>query len=450
VPPAGSTGYLDFSGAARPGDVDCRDWLFPLGRYIKPRHPWVASEELGLSMRQANRHTLVLGPTRGGKTAGVIAPWIVAGAQAGYQVVTVDVKGGGDLLREMRAYRDAFAPGEQHRLISWDYRDPAASKQWNFFAELDDEGAVNAAAEALCGRARDNDPNKNFHLRDLKWTRGLLELIYDSDLDVVVRDVLALLADPTALRDLVARHPGSRGAQRLRDLCHLSDDEFAKATQFLSTYFEVLNTNGFNDVTRKSQIDMRALAAGPPAIVHVNAPIVDKSLSEAASGLFLSQLLYRRMSQFGQAPAPMLLVLDEAPRLQDRLDLGSLLSLAAGANVSILLAAQDVGQFDKEKRQEIFANCGTLVLLAGADSSTTDYVMSRLGTRLRGKTTRADSLDHQGRSTSFTRDSETVPVLDHAALRYPPAGRFGATLLNDQISQRPVLIDLTRHDLATD
>ncbi|MGY2126957.1 type IV secretory system conjugative DNA transfer family protein [Blastococcus sp. SYSU DS0617] len=450
VPPAGSTGYLDFSGAARPGDVDCRDWWFPLGRYVKPKNPWAASEEIGLSMRQANRHTLVLGPTRGGKTAGVIAPWIVAGAQAGYQVVTVDVKGGGDLLGEVRAYRDAVAPGEKHRLLSWDYRNPGASKQWNFFAELDDEGAVNAAAEALCGRARDNDPHKNFHLRDLKWMRGLLELVYDSNLDVVVRDVLVLLADPTALRNLIARHPASRGAQRLRDLCQLSDDEFAKATQFLSTYLEVLNTDGFNAVTRRSQLDMRTLATDAPAIVHVNAPIVDRSLSEAASGLFLSQLLHRRMSRFGQASAPMLLVLDEAPRLQDRLDLGSLLSLAAGANVSVLLAAQDIDQFDKEKRQEILANCGSLVLLAGANSSTTDYVMSRLGTRLRGKTTRADSLDHQGRSTSYTRDSETVPVLDHAALRHPPAGRFGATLLNDQISQRPVLIDLTRPDLSSD
>jgi len=207
VPPAGSTGYVDFSGVARPEEVDCRDWWFPLGRYVKPRHPWTPSQELGLSMRQANRHTLVLGPTRAGKTAGVIAPWIVAGVHAGYQVVTVDVKGNGDLREDIRRYRDAYAPGEQLRLVNWDYRDPAASKQWNFLSELDDEGSVNAAAEALCGRARDNDPNRNFHLRDLKWTRGLLELIYDSNVDMVVRDVLLLLADPLALRWYDPAHP---------------------------------------------------------------------------------------------------------------------------------------------------------------------------------------------------------------------------------------------------
>lgn len=448
VPPAGSAGYVDFSGAARPGDVDCRDWWFPLGRYVKPKHPWTPSDELGLSMRQANRHTLVLGPTRAGKTAGVIAPWIVRGVEAGHLVVTVDVKGNRDLLGEVTTYRDAHVPGLPLRLVNWDYRDPARSKQWPFLSELDDEGAVNAAAEALCGRPRENDPNRNFHLRDLKWTRGLLELVYDSGLDLVVQDLLALLADPTALRDLVDRFPGSRGAQRLRDLVNLPDDEAAKATQFLSTHFETLNTTGFNAVTRGAGLDMRDLVDGPPGIVHVNAPIVDGALSEAASGLFLAQLLHRRLSRFGQAPRPMLLVLDEAPRLQERLDLGSLLSLAAGANVSILLAGQEVEQFAEAKRSEILANCGSLVLLGGTNPTTTQVVMDRLGTRVRAKNTRSDSHDGRSvRSTSHTRDAETVPVLDRAALKDPPSGIRGAVLVNDQVSPRPVLIDLTRSDL---
>jgi type IV secretory pathway TraG/TraD family ATPase VirD4 len=144
----------------------------------------------------------------------------------------------------------------------------------------------------------------------------------------------------------------------------------------------------------------------------------------------------------------MLLVLDESPRLQDRLNLGSLLSVAAGAGVSVLLAAQEVEQFDEKKRSEILANCGSLVLLGGTNPTTTEYVISRLGTRVRGKVSRADSFDHSGRSTSYTHDSESVPVLDHVALRYPPSGPFGAVLLNDQVSTKPVLIDLIRSDLV--
>lgn len=143
----------------------------------------------------------------------------------------------------------------------------------------------------------------------------------------------------------------------------------------------------------------------------------------------------------------MLLVLDEAARLQDRLDLGRLLSLAAGANVSVLLAAQDIDQFEQSKRSEILANCGTLVVFGGANHTTTDYVMNQLGTRVRSKVTSADSFDRNGRSTSFSRDSETVPVLDRVALTNPPSGRFGATLVNSRVSPKPVLIDLTRDDL---
>lgn len=448
-PPPGMGGYIDFSGVARPGELDCSDWWFPLGRYVKPRDPWRPADEMGLSLREANRHTLVLGPTRAGKTAGVIAPWIVAGIQAGFSVVTLDVKGNHDLLDEVTRYRDAYANGLKIRLVNWDYKDPQHSRHWNFLAELDDEGAVNAAAEAICGRAKANDPNRNFHLRDLKWTRGLLELIYDSNQTFVVQDILALLADPSAFRDFIDRFPRSRGAQRLRDLFNLADDEFAKATQFLATHFETLNTRGFNAVTHSSQIDMRTLAVGPPALIHCNAPVMDESLSEAASGLFLSLLLHRRLARNGAASGPpMLLVLDEAPRLQSRLDLGRLLSLAAGAGVSVLIAAQEVEQFDVAKRQEILANCGTLVVLGSTNPTTTDYVMSRLGTRVRAKLSSSDSYDRRnGRSTSYSRDTETVPVMDRVALASPPSGRFGATVLNSHLSTKPILVDLTRPDL---
>lgn len=448
-PPAGFGGYVDYAGVATPSDVNCPDWWFPLGRYVKPKHPWTPGPEIGLSFQEANRHSLVVAPTRAGKTASMIAPWIVAGIQAGYTVVAIDVKGQRDLIGEVTRYRDATSPGEQIRLVNWDYQDPAHSRQWNFFAELDDDGAVNAAAEAICGRARPEDPNKNFHLRDLKWARGLLELVYDTNQTFVVQDLLSLLADPTAMRNLVGRLPRSRGAQRLRDLCNFSDDEFAKATQFLATHFETLNTPGFNAITRKSQIDMRALAAGPPAFVVCNAPTKDGSLSEAASGLFIGQLIHRRLSMFGAVkPPPMLLVLDEAPRLQDRLDLGRLLSLSAGAGVSMLIAAQEIEQFDEKGRQEILANCGTIVALPGANTTTTDYLMARLGNRVRGRLSSSDSYDlRNGRSTSYSRDTETVPVMDRAALVSPPSGPFGATVINSHLSAKPILVDLTRHDL---
>ena len=448
TPPPGSAGYLDFSGTARPQDINATDWWFPLGRYVLPRHPWQPGQPIGISLAEANRHTLVVGPTRAGKTAGIIAPWIIEGYRAGYHVVAFDLKGGGDLERDITRYRDSLADHLPVRLTRWDYKQPGRSKSWNFIGELDTDSALSAAAEAICGRPRDNDPNRNFHLRDIKWAKGVLELAYDTQRALTVRDILGLLADRQLLRDTVSQYSGSRGANRLSDLVSLPAAEYGKATQFLATYFDVLNNDGFVMATTRRQTDMKRLSSGDAAVTIVNTPVVDGDLSQAVRGLFLALLLNRRYSEFGGNPQPLLLVLDESPRLQDRVDLGQILSLAAGANVSVVLAAQELEQFDEAKRAEICGNCGTLVLLAGTNPTSTDYVMKRLGNRVQATLSGSDSYARgSGRSTGYSLGSSTVPVLGHNELANPPTGQFGATVLNNRLSIRPVLVDLTRLDL---
>lgn len=446
-PPAGSSDYRDYTGVARPGDLNCDGWLLPLGRYVRPKHPWNAREEIGLTPAEVNRHTMVLGPTRAGKTAGLIAPWLFEAARVGYHVVSVDVKGNCDLENEVLSYRNAVAPGTRFPLWRWNYQDPQRSMSWNFIADLKTDAAVNAAAEAICGRPRDNDPNRNFHLRDLKWAKGLLELAHDTGKPHNVQTLLGLLADQDALVHLVRRNPRSRGAQRLEDLTQLDSYEYAKATQFLATYFETVNTPGFVDVTSAAQVSMDRLAFENAGLTIVTAPIADKELSATSSGLFLAELLARRLSSYAANRSPMLLALDEAPRLFDRIDLGSLLSLAAGANVSVLLGIQDITQIPGDRRDEMMANCGTVVLLSGANHTTTEYAAKQLGTRVRQTVSRSHSYDHRGRTHSYTTGSETVPVLGHNELANPPSGIRGAVVINNRMSMRPILIDLTRPDL---
>ncbi|NNN15363.1 MAG: type IV secretory system conjugative DNA transfer family protein [Acidimicrobiaceae bacterium] len=447
-PPPNVSGYLNFAGVARPEDIDCREWWFPLGRYVVPKYPWQATDPIGLSASEINRHTLVVGPTRAGKTAGLIAPWIVEGVLAGYNVVTLDLKGGGDLQRDVAAYRDSLPTRPPIRLRRWDYRNPSARNSWNFIRELDSDGAINAAAEAICGRPRDNDPNRNFHLRDLKWAKGLLELAYDTGEDLTVKDILSLLADQQSLESVIRAYPQSRGAQRIADLCTLDFPEYSKTTQFLTTYFEVLNNDGFVSATSQPRLSLNDVASGQASITIINAPVSDGELAEIASGLFMSLLLNRRLSAFGQTSAPLLVVLDESPRLQDRIDLGRTLSLAAGANVSLLLAAQEIEQFHEDKRNEILANCGTLVVMAGCNFSTTDVVMKRLGSRVETQLSSTSTYDKNGRSTGYTSNINTVPVLGHNELSNPPTGIRGATVVNNRLSRRPVLVDFTRPDLT--
>jgi type IV secretory pathway TraG/TraD family ATPase VirD4 len=417
---------------------------------VRPKRPWRGTQQIGVPLHEANRHTIVFAPTRIGKTAGLIAPWIVEGVRAGYRVVAVDVKGNRDLADEVQKYRDSLPIRDRLPFMSWDYRDPAHSKSWNFISDLRDDGDFNAAAEAICGKPRDNDPNANFHARDLKWMKGLLEVAASSGQQVTVRGLLNLLISPITLQNGLRQLPQSRGSQRLADLAAMTPSDFSRATQFLTTYLETLNNDGFVDVTSQTQVTMDDIAFGDPRVVIVNAPIVDGELASSASGLFLAMLIRRRLNAFNSSAPPMLLILDECPRLQDRLDLGQLVSLAAGANVSVMLAAQDVSQFDEDKRHEIIANCGTFVLLGGANHTTTKYVMDNLGERRATKYTSGDTHHVQtGRASNFNVDSELVSVMGHNELVNPPSGPFGATVINNRLSSRPILVDLTRDDLLT-
>ena len=79
--------------------------------------------------------------------------------------------------------------------------------------------------------------------------------------------------------------------------------------------------------------------------------------------MFLCQFLNKQLQKFDTRSRPVLLILDEAPRLKDRIDLPSLMWLAASANMSVVLAVQEVNDFREDERAVIFANCGTWVLM---------------------------------------------------------------------------------------
>jgi len=447
-PPPEVGGYLDFSGVAIPSDIT-NGADFPLGRYVLPKHPWRSKDPIGLSASAANAHTVVLGPTTAGKTSSIIAPWIYSAMQFGYLVVAIDVKGGGDLLAKVDQYRVSQDPTVALQARTFDYNSPMSSISWNWLKELDEESAVNAAAEAICGKDRDNDPNREFRLRDLKWMRGILELASATRVSWTVEDLLVLLNDQRRMEDLIGRFGNPRVVGRLGDLVGMDAQDYARSVQFVTTYLEVLNTSGFVEVTRRSDQTLDALDADG-GLVIVSAPIADGKLAEAASGIFLSLFLNRRFKKFGAAPRPVLLVLDEAPRLRDRIDLPSLLSLSAGAGVSVVLAVQEVHDLREDERDVIFANCANLILMAGAGHKTTEYVSSRLGRRIAVKKTRSTSHAlREGRVVQSGFENAEVPVLGHSELASPPGGQYGATVHSYSLSRKPIIVDLTRSDLLT-
>lgn len=80
--------------------------------------------------------------------------------RAGYLVVAIDLKGNNDLIDKVGQYAGSQPAMPDVTVGVFDYNAPGTSMSWNWIADLQDEAAVNAAAEALCGRDRDNDANR--------------------------------------------------------------------------------------------------------------------------------------------------------------------------------------------------------------------------------------------------------------------------------------------------
>ncbi len=441
-------GLWDYRGVAKPGDIGPVQSGFPLGLYREPKR-WVARKPIRIPPQVVNEHTAVLGPTRSGKTASVIAPWIYQALALGYTVVASDVKGGDDLLAEVKRYSAHTGPLGAP-VIKWDYTDPSRSVSWNWIATLQTDSQINAAVEAICGRPSPTDPNKFFHQSAIKYLRGLLQLAPTLPGNTTLSSILSVLNDQTQLEALIHARQGHPGAGRLRELAGLSAADFIKYTMELKTHLEVLDTTGFAAVTRGRQFDFDLLRRDQPVLLIVNAPVSDGQLADAASGLFFGQFTQQALTGFGTVQRPILLALDEAARLQTRINLGSTLSLIAGYGISVLLAAQDVSQFDDDSRDEILSNCGTMVCLPRVSKSTSEYFVGRLGETRVETVSRTMSTGRFQRGQSWTRTTERSVVLGHREIASPPSrfGSWSATVHAPTIATAPILVDLTRRDLV--
>lgn len=343
-PPAGApTDYLDYRGTARPRELrPLLDGELPLGRLVDVRRGR-AGGEVGLPLGEAGAHTLVVGPTRAGKTSSVIVPWIVAALREEMTVVAVDVKG--NLWDELLAHATATAggPQKQRRAARWDYRHPGGIS-WNWIAELDGERAVHAAAEALLGRERPGDPQPYFHQRDLRMMAGVLTVAAgDRGRDWTAGDLLAVVADQGALAGLVrgAADPGV--AVALGDAIGADPIDYPRVVSGLMNALQPLAGKAVDAVTREPQLGLDDLLAQPGLLV-CGAPLGDGRLSVATSSLLLSlltQRVYERMA--AGVGNRLLLVVDEAARVADRLAFEELLSVSAGAGCAVLIAIRTWG-----------------------------------------------------------------------------------------------------------
>lgn len=430
----------DYRGLARRDELGgLASGIVPLGRYLdvargRPRDP------LRLPFDTLVRHVAAIGPTGAGKTTGVIVPWIVSLLCAGVPVIAVDVKG--DLLDLVRAQmqRELGRPAG----LPCRYWNPAAARtdRWNPLAEIASERDVDAVTESILGRPTPGDPQPHFYQRDYRWLRALVHLVAATESPPTLPRLRTLATDQAALAAALAR-ADRRHTHDLHDLTALSAEEHSRATAGLHNALHLLATGHTVAATATSDftLDDVTHTAG---LWIIGAHLADGRLGETASALALNLLRQRIHERYAShRRAPLALIVDEAPRLADRLEYEQLLAVARAADTGVCLAAQDLTQFGDDRTQTaILANCHTTLALPGCSPATAAHLSSRLGQRTTTEHTR--SHDRAGRPASSTRAHTSVPVLRDREIMHPPVAQRAATIHVPSACPKPFLVDLTQ------
>ncbi|MDX6720556.1 MAG: hypothetical protein QOJ63_2810 [Solirubrobacteraceae bacterium] len=456
-PPTATTDYLDYRGVASwPEAQNLDDGQFPIGAFSdlskgKFRGP------IGLPGEVINRHAVVVGPAGSGKTYSLLIPWMYAALMANWSVVAVDVKG--DLREDFLDFKDGQGGGALGaRLTKWDFTDPLRSAPWQWLAELKDDARVDAAITALIGRRPENSTvDPYFYQRDYRTLRGLLLFARAAAPTArTASDLIRLLEDDIALDALVKQSPRAPGASDLEAALRHPQADYPKIIGGVVTALSALDTSGVNQVTRatakRPSINLEA-ALDDHQLLIIGAALKGGNVSATLSSMLLNQLSQRLYERFGQKRRPVLLVIDEAPQIVDRVDIAKLMEVSRSAGVGVVVAMQDVAQIkDENDRSSILSNAAAFAILPGASPKSVEEFGKRLGHRFE----RTIGMNVGGPRSAFggtppptqTVGTESVPVLREREIMQPPVGERAALIhVKAQelgITTKPLLVDMHR------
>lgn len=457
-PPTGPTDYYDYRGVATWRETANLDGgQFPLGSFIDLGGRRVARKgPIGLPGQLLTRHTVVVGPSGSGKTFSVLIPWIYAALASGWSVIAVDVKG--DMREAFLDYKDlqrgaALGAG----LTKWDFLDPTGSKPWEWLKELTTEARVDAAVTALLGRQPEkSSADPFFYQRDYRTLRGLLTFSRAVLPGVrTATDLMRTLEQDVQLDAAVRQNPRAPGAQDLDAALRYPAGEYPKVISGVVTALSALDTSGVNAVTRSTSarpsIDLRQVLDDHHLLI-VGAQLQGGEISVTQSSLMLNQLAQRLYERFSGDRRPVLLVVDEAPQIADRVDLVKLMEVARSADVAVVAAMQDVAQVrDENERASMLANAASFMILPGSGVTSVRAFSERLGERFEqtvGVQFESGRRSVFGPPPSQSYGTEAVPVLREREIMEQPFGaRTAAVHVKARelgITSKPFLVDMER------
>jgi type IV secretory pathway TraG/TraD family ATPase VirD4 len=441
VPPPG-VDLLDYRGVATWNHVQRYVSRQPsLGRFLDCRNG--PGPQVGIPAQLLFRHAAVIGPAGSGKTRSIIIPWIVSLLRQGCSLVTVDIKG--DLLQEIHSHCQATGGPTGAALWIWDYSG-GPSHRWNWLSHANDQRSVEAATISILGRPKLNDPQPFFYQRDVRYLRALIRLACrEHGPNAQPCHLSELLTDQVLLDQALSRAAAhSPGIADLNELTLMSPDDYSRAVSGLLNALSIFRMPNVQAVSVASDIDLARICDRPSLLVCV-APLADGILGETLSGILMSQVIMQVLGRFGNMNRPLFLIIDEAPRLKDRIDFEQVLAVARGASVGVCLAAQDITQFgDETARTSVFTNCHTFITMPGVSPETASYFSKRLGERHveQGQIGRGPG-PYMMPSYNLSRSSAMVPVLGQREIMHPPFGPYTGIAHVPAIAREPILIDLT-------
>jgi type IV secretory pathway TraG/TraD family ATPase VirD4 len=439
-PPAPpGVGVLDYRGLAPTHTLQLPEHGLPLGRVIDVHRGPVFP--CALPVDAIFRHACVIGPPGSGKTYSIIAPWIVALLHAGFSVATIDVKG--DLFDEIQACAATYGSKTGASGLIWDYAAPRTHR-WNFLHEVTSDRGVEAIVLSLLGRPKENDSQPYFYQRDYRWLKGLARLTLEvRGAAAQPRHLLELLADQGMITSLA---PNSSAHAELFDLAALDPADYGRDISGIMNVLSIFGEPEVNAAVAVSDFQLEQVLSEPTLLIGV-ARLSDGRRAEQMSSLLLSQLSLTVLERFGRGtPRPFAFVIDEAPRLKDRIDLEALVSVARGARVGVCLSAQDVSQFGTADRQNaLLASCHTYVSMSGVSPTSAEYLSRRLGTRQREQY----SYTQPGKRGIFEPPARsyavsTGPTLESTEIMYLPFGQHAAIVHNPAAASGPFIVELSR------
>lgn len=416
-----------------------------LGRYTTPRG--TRKDRVYLSDHLLQHHVAMIGPPGSGKSSNLMEPWVLQLLQQGNSVVIVDIKG--------ELFQRLGQPAQQagYRVWYWDSNN-LNSQSWNWLEEIQEPRDIESAVESILGRPNPNDPQPFFRDRDRRWLRTLISIVKEINGDCAEpQELLELVSDQEHLYNQFERYSSlSVYLSQINDLLRFSLEEHSKAVSGLLNSLNLFSLSNVQRVSQISDFHLKGLDQQPTLLI-IGASLAGANVSETLSSLMLGQLfnhVYRRFERGSSSNVrPLYFVIDEAARLNNRINFEQVLSIARAAKVGVCLALQDVNQLGNQQQYSaILNNCQTFIAFKGCSHTTAQYFSSRLGQRNASNLSLSNQREpfqlfgSSGRNIQHT----TVPVLSDREIMYLPFSYYGAVVQVAQISPKPFLVSFDQQE----